>query len=83
MTKKKFEPLPLPDPPEGHEWKYALMGEKLADSAQGKDLIARLEDTGVIVEVLIGGGDTLQTQPQVPKEAQLRAFHPDEKIRKP
>lgn len=78
-------PLPLPDPPEGHTWKYALVGEALADSPQGRDLISRLEKDydGIVVEVLIGGGMTLQTQPQCPREAQLRAFHPDPKVRKP
>ena len=81
-------PLPLHGPPSDsgvEKWGYALMGQALYDSPQGKDLVKRLEDEheGVIIEVLKGGGMTLQTQPEAPREARLRAFHPDERIIKP
>lgn len=91
MAKRKTVvqgPLPLHAPPEdsGHEkWGYALMGQALYDSPQGKDLVKRLEseNEGILIEVLKGGGQTLQTQPHAPREAKLRAFHPDERIIKP
>jgi len=77
-------PIELPDPPEGEgSWKYALIGETLAESPEGKELIERMESQDIIVEVLIDGGNVLHTMVQVPREVQLRAFHPDERIRKP
>lgn len=75
--------LPIPDPPEGHEWKYALLGETLAVSHEGKDLVTRLEAAGIVVEILKGGGYQAQYQPELPRQAQLRAFFPDEGIIKP
>jgi hypothetical protein len=76
--------LEIPVPPEGEgPWKYALVGQTLADTSDGKDLIERLQTEGVLVEVLIGGDYAAQFQPQVPREAQLRAFQPDAGIVKP
>lgn len=64
--------LDIPEPPEGESWKYALIGQAVADTPEGKVLIKRLEDQDVYVEVLQGGGYTLQTQPQIPADARIR-----------
>jgi len=84
MATVVHDPLPLPDPPEGEgPWKYALVGQALAESIEGKELIERMEKQGILVEVLTGGGYSMQTMVQVPQKARFRAFRPDEGIHKP
>lgn len=65
--------LEIPDPPEGEgPWKYALVGDDLSKTDDGKVLIKRLEDAGVTVEILTGGGFAMQLQPQMPPDAKIR-----------
>lgn len=66
--------LDIPQPPEGQEWKYARVGQKVAESPEGKVLIKRMEDQGILVEILQGGGYEMLTQPQVPPDAKVRSL---------
>lgn len=72
MTVSKM--LQIPDPPEGETWKYARVGQAVADTPEGKVLIKRMEDQGITVEILQGGGYDMMTMPQVPPDAKVRSL---------
>jgi hypothetical protein len=64
--------IEISDPPTGFTWKFARVGQELADTPEGKNLIQRMENQDIYVEILEGGGYEFLTQPFIPKDAQIR-----------
>lgn len=43
--------LPIPEPPPGETWRYAVVGTAVAATPEGQDLIERMKAEGIVVIV--------------------------------
>lgn len=52
LSDRMTEPaLPIPEPPPGETWRYAIVGTTVAATPEGQDLIERMRAEGIVVQV--------------------------------